>query len=160
MRRTAWILFIAGVVATSACAGDAPRTVDLAAITELPSTPGEVVTFEDVVVHRTDRWELPTGAIRERPIPVNLHVVRTQPAGSFLVLLGRDPHSGCELAWLPDFAFDGRTGWFHDHCSGSTYSADGTRVFGPANRSMDRFDSSVQDGRLIVDIEKIFVDRQ
>jgi hypothetical protein len=72
-------------------------------------------------------------------------------SGEVRALYTYDPHTwfrnqSCDLVWDPDFPFtDPATGksslgWFRGGCSGSTFRYDGTRVFGPSPRDMDRFD--------------------
>ena len=73
-------------------------------------------------------------------------------AGSIISLYHKCPHLGCTVPWRPDFPFtDPRngqtyTGWFRCPCHGSTYSFTGVRVFGPAPRSMDVFETTIDEG--------------
>jgi cytochrome b6-f complex iron-sulfur subunit len=81
------------------------------------------------------------------------------PQGSIIALYHKCPHLGCTVPWQPGFPFadprnDNATyqGWFRCPCHGSTYSATGVRVFGPAPRSLDVFALSIDDGgNIIVD---------
>jgi cytochrome b6-f complex iron-sulfur subunit len=76
--------------------------------------------------------------------------------GGILALYQKCPHLGCTVPWRPDFSFEGSTGWFRCPCHGSTYTKGGVRVFGPAPRSMDTFDVTVNaDGSLTVNTGKI-----
>ncbi|HZQ37249.1 MAG TPA: Rieske 2Fe-2S domain-containing protein [Dehalococcoidia bacterium] len=76
--------------------------------------------------------------------------------GGILGLYQKCPHLGCTVPWRPDFTFEGSTGWFRCPCHGSTYTKGGLRVFGPAPRSMDTFDVTVNgDGSLTVNTGKI-----
>ncbi len=79
------------------------------------------------------------------------------PDGSIIALYHVCPHLGCTVPWRPEFPFsDPRnggevyTGWFRCPCHGSTYSFTGVRVFGPAPRSMDVFEVTIEDGAIIV----------
>lgn len=76
----------------------------------------------------------------------------------FVALSWREPGHGCTVPWRPTFAWPDpenggalRTGWFRDPCGGSTFDRDGTRVFGPAPRNMDRYAVSVVGGQVSVD---------
>jgi len=81
--------------------------------------------------------------------------------GAIVALYHKCPHLGCTVPWRPEFAYeDPRTGeaykgWFRCPCHGSTYSAGGVRVFGPAPRSMDTFAVTIEDGRITVDTGSI-----
>jgi cytochrome b6-f complex iron-sulfur subunit len=77
--------------------------------------------------------------------------------GAILALWQRCPHLGCVVPYLPAFSWlDPRNderypGWFRCPCHASTYSDAGVRVFGPATRSMDTFDLTIDNGNLLVD---------
>ena len=85
--------------------------------------------------------------------------------GDIIALSDQDPHGyfarflgtpyTCEIQWRPDFKFDGKTGWFRDNCTGSTFTLNGTKVFGPSPRSMDRYTVTVQDSRVLVDTTRV-----
>lgn len=83
------------------------------------------------------------------------------PEGSIIALYHKCPHLGCTVPWRPDFQFeDPRNletykGWFRCPCHGSTYSFTGTYVFGPAPRSMDTFEFTVDGGNIVVNTGKI-----
>jgi cytochrome b6-f complex iron-sulfur subunit len=66
-----------------------------------------------------------------------------------LALWQRCPHLGCTVPWRGDFSFEGEQGWFRCPCHGSTYNYAGVRVFGPAPRSMDTMQITVDAGGLI-----------
>lgn len=73
---------------------------------------------------------------------VNLDPAETRMGGSggasgLLALWHKCPHLGCTVPWRPEFAFEGDQGWYRCPCHGSTYTKAGVRVFGPAPRSMD-----------------------
>lgn len=81
------------------------------------------------------------------------------PEGSIIALYHVCPHLGCTVPWRPDFTLptgDPRNngeiyaGWFRCPCHGSTYSFTGVRVFGPAPRSMDVFELTIEDNNIIV----------
>jgi cytochrome b6-f complex iron-sulfur subunit len=70
----------------------------------------------------------------------------------FLALWWKCPHLGCTVPWRPTFTFNDRQGWFRCPCHGSTYDDGGARVFGPAPRSMDRMELTIDpsSGRISV----------
>lgn len=76
--------------------------------------------------------------------------------GGVLALYWKCPHLGCTVPWQGNFnggavGYPGIVGWFRCPCHGSTYSRAGVRVFGPAPRSMDTFETTVNpDGSLTV----------
>jgi Rieske Fe-S protein len=74
----------------------------------------------------------------------------TLESGEIRAFSERSTHLGCIVPWRPDFEFGDRRGFFRDPCSGSTWNIDGTLVFGPAPRDLDRFPVRVRDGRLQV----------
>jgi cytochrome b6-f complex iron-sulfur subunit len=80
--------------------------------------------------------------------------------GGLLALWWKCPHLGCTVPWKGDFMspYDAlsRRGWFNCNCHGSTYTKAGVRVFGPATRSMDTMELTVnRDGSITVDTGKI-----
>ena len=76
--------------------------------------------------------------------------------GGILALAQKCPHLGCTVPWRPEFEYQGVTGWFRCPCHQSTYTRAGVRVFGPAPRSMDTLDITVnRDGSLTVDTGKL-----
>jgi Rieske Fe-S protein len=76
--------------------------------------------------------------------------------GRLLGLVGRSPHMGCTLPWRPTYPFNGVEGWFRDPCHGSTFARDGTRVFGPSPRDMDRVAIEVDaEGRVFLDVSRV-----
>lgn len=95
------------------------------------------------------------------------------PAGRFyLVRLGQDEfvaiswrtpgtYRQCTIPWRPTFLWPDpenggalRAGWFRDPCSGSTFDKDGTRVFGPSPRGLDRYVVSIVGGQIAVDTSR------
>lgn len=71
---------------------------------------------------------------------------------TFIAMSWRDPHSECAVfsraddRWRPEIR-----GSFRDPCHGSSYRMDGTRVFGPSPRDLDRFVVSIVNEDVIVD---------
>jgi cytochrome b6-f complex iron-sulfur subunit len=70
----------------------------------------------------------------------------------FLALWWKCPHLGCTVPWRPTFSFNDHQGWFRCPCHGSTYDDAGQRVYGPAPRSMDRMEITIDPstGRISV----------
>jgi len=72
-----------------------------------------------------------------------INLTAEQGGPGFVALWHKCPHLGCTVPWRDDFVFtdpnSGQSvkGWFRCPCHGSTYTAAGVRVFGPAPRSMD-----------------------
>ncbi|MHB8575061.1 MAG: QcrA and Rieske domain-containing protein [Dehalococcoidia bacterium] len=76
--------------------------------------------------------------------------------GGLIALYQKCPHLGCTVPWRPEFDFEGVKSWFRCPCHGSTYTRGGVRVFGPAPRSMDTFDLTINaDGSLTLNTGKI-----
>lgn len=86
----------------------------------------------------------------------NLDPGETRPGGAgggsgLIALWHKCPHLGCTVPWRPEFAYEGDKGWYRCPCHGSTYTKAGVRVFGPAPRSMDTMEISVDgSGNIIV----------
>ncbi len=79
--------------------------------------------------------------------------------GGLLALWWKCPHLGCTVPWKESFVASadtlGRRGWFNCNCHGSTYTKAGVRIAGPAPRSMDTMELSVdKGGNLIVNTGK------
>ena len=70
-----------------------------------------------------------------------VYLVR-QRSGEVWALIGRDPHSGCQVPWERDYdrarVNDTGAGVFKAFCSGSVFDLDGSALFGPAPRGLDR----------------------
>lgn len=81
---------------------------------------------------------------------VSVHIVHL-PDGELRALIGISPHLGCTVPWRPDFQWEGITGLFRDPCHGSTWLIDGTRIFGPTPRDLDRVGIEVVNGRVTLD---------
>ena len=81
---------------------------------------------------------------------VNLNAEQGGPG--LLALWWKCPHLGCTVPWRPTFVFPDpltgapKQGWFRCPCHGSTYTDAGVRVYGPAPRSMDTMELSVDAG--------------
>jgi cytochrome b6-f complex iron-sulfur subunit len=78
-----------------------------------------------------------------------VNLTAEQGGPGFLALWHKCPHLGCTVPWRDDFSFidpntgQNRAGWFRCPCHGSTYTDAGVRVYGPAPRSMDHFDLTI-----------------
>jgi len=83
-------------------------------------------------------------------------LVRLESA-EFVALLTRSPYQGCTVPWRPDFEFMGKKGWFRDPCHNDTFTIDGSHVFGPAPRGMDRFPVRVEDGAVRVNVRTVIL---
>lgn len=83
-----------------------------------------------------------------------IHVVRLED-GSFLAHSGRSTHLGRMVVWLPDRQYEGADGVFEEPCHGEKWTMDGTRIFGPAPRDLDRFGLRIEDDRVIVDTNDV-----
>ena len=82
--------------------------------------------------------------------------------GAVLALHQRCVHLGCTVPFRADFSFEdprsGETypGWFRCPCHGSTYSAAGVKVFGPAPHALNSFQLTIDaDGTMKVNTGKI-----
>lgn len=83
-----------------------------------------------------------------------------KPDGSFVALLARGTHQGCNVPWREDFVFydpktgQNKAGWFREpfdeKCHGSTWDAYGVRVFGPAPRNLDEFPVEIKGDKVYV----------
>ncbi len=78
--------------------------------------------------------------------------------GTFLALYDRSPHMKNEpLQWRPNFEFMGKAGWFRSPFHGETFAKDGTAVFGPAGRDMDRFSVIIEGGQVKVNTSQLIL---
>jgi cytochrome b6-f complex iron-sulfur subunit len=91
-----------------------------------------------------------------------VHLAPEQGGDGFLALWWKCPHLGCTVPWRADFTFADPTtnqdkkGWFRCPCHGSTYNDAGVRVFGPAPRSMDVMDLTIDaSGKISVNTGKV-----
>jgi len=86
-----------------------------------------------------------------------------QGGPGFLALWWKCPHLGCTVPWRESFVFkdpgtgENTRGWFRCPCHGSTYTHAGVRVFGPAPRSMDHMEVTIDptSGRISVNTGSI-----
>ena len=78
-----------------------------------------------------------------------VNLTEEQGGPGFLALWWKCPHLGCTVPWRESFAFVNpdtgteKRGWFRCPCHGSTYTDAGVRVYGPAPRSMDRMQVTI-----------------
>jgi cytochrome b6-f complex iron-sulfur subunit len=87
-----------------------------------------------------------------------VNLTAEQGGPGYLALWWKCPHLGCTVPWRDDFSWpdpatgQNKLGWFRCPCHGSTYNDAGVRVFGPAPRSMDHMEISIDpsSGRLDV----------
>lgn len=84
----------------------------------------------------------------------HLDPAEIRPGGSgggsgLLALWHKCPHLGCMVPWRAEFACAGDTGWYRCPCHDATFTRAGTRVFGPAPRSMDTMAIHIDDARNI-----------
>ena len=92
-----------------------------------------------------------------------VNLTAEQGGPGFLALWQKCPHLGCTVPWREGFSFTDLTtnqekrGWFRCPCHGSTYTDAGVRVFGPAPRSMDVMEVTIDPGtkRISVNTGKI-----
>jgi cytochrome b6-f complex iron-sulfur subunit len=81
-----------------------------------------------------------------------VNLTAEQGGPGFLALWWKCPHLGCTVPWREGFVYEGETGWFRCPCHGSTYNDAGVRVYGPAPRSMDHMQVTIDpsSGRISV----------
>lgn len=128
--------FAAGSVTTFAIADDG-------SVVELPPR------------RRADVWATKIdGCPPDRLSATTIHLVRMAD-GSFVALSAASTHMGEFVRWVPDFEAYGRSGWFVESCHVDTYDYDGTRVFGPASRNLDRYQVTVKGDRVEVDLRRL-----
>lgn len=68
------------------------------------------------------------------------------PGEDVLALYRKCPHLGCNVPQLCD-----KSQWFECLCHGSKYNIIGERRDGPAERGMDRFPVTIEDGFYVID---------
>ena len=113
--------------------------------TELKSSPvGDVSSFSSLTepVMRTIQIEEVDGwrkAISEKAV-----YVTKDSQGELRVLTSICPHLGCTVPW------NAEKKEFLCPCHGATFAADGTRISGPSLRGMDKLETSVANGQLMV----------
>jgi len=134
--RVALLPSLFSVAALVACGGsDSGPTADAGSITEL----GEMAE----PVHLPD---------------IHTWIVVTD-GGAFVALSDVDPHPDfraehCTITWRADIVFEEQAGVFRGKCSGTVWNRLGERQYGPSPRDMDRYSTSIQDGRLLVNVVK------
>jgi len=101
-------------------------------VTSLSELKGNKPVTRMVMVEHTDGW----AKTREE------HRVYVLPAKNNQVLSAVCPHEGCEVAWQGD------TNSFACPCHDSNFSADGSRINGPARRGLDPLPARVENGKL------------
>ena len=85
-----------------------------------------------------------------------VNLTEEQGGPGFLALWWKCPHLGCTVPWRDNFTFVdpgtglAKQGWFRCPCHGSTYNDAGVRVFGPAPRSMDHMELTINGGAISV----------
>ena len=90
-----------------------------------------------------------------------VHLTEEQGGPGLLALWWKCPHLGCTVPWREEFVWPDpvtgapKRGWFRCPCHGSTYTDAGIRVFGPAPRSLDTMELTINNGRITVDTGKI-----
>ena len=92
-----------------------------------------------------------------------VNLTEEQGGPGFLALWWKCPHLGCTVPWRSDFRFvnpfsgQETQGWFRCPCHGSTYTHAGVRVYGPAPRSLDRMELTIDPSskRIVVNTGKI-----
>ncbi len=85
-----------------------------------------------------------------------VYVVRL-PNSDFRVLSGASTHRGQVIEWKPDLKPEvgNVRGVFFGWGSCPMWTIDGTRIFGPAPRDMDRYSWVIDGGVLVVDISEV-----
>ena len=89
-----------------------------------------------IQIEQIDGWRK---AVSEKAVYVS-----KDRQGQVCVLTSICPHLGCTVPWNKEKK------QFICPCHGGTFSADGSRLSGPSQRSMDTLETSVQDGQLLV----------
>lgn len=92
-----------------------------------------------------------------------VNLTEEQGGPGFLALWWKCPHLGCTVPWIENYNFTdpetgaNKQGWFRCPCHGSTYNDAGVRVFGPAPRSLDRMEVTIDpaSGRISVNTGSI-----
>ncbi len=142
---------------------DVDREVDLGRVEAF--APGSVTSFYRPVGGEGFRLLAPgetventctryNGAYPQRLSGTVIHVVRLGD-GEIRAFSGRSPHLWDMVPWLPDFSYNGSLGWFREPCHAETFAMDGTRVYGPTPRDLDRFALRIEDGRVFVDVTDV-----
>ena len=72
-----------------------------------------------------------------------------------LALHSRDPHSSCHVQWRSSESVSGHASVFRGTCDPSAYTTEGEAISGPTQRDLDRFEVSISETSVTVDIERI-----
>jgi quinol---cytochrome c reductase iron-sulfur subunit, bacillus type len=70
--------------------------------------------------------------------------VRKKKDGSYIVFDTHCTHLGCAVSW------ESKDQKFHCPCHGGVYDADGNRIEGPPPRPLQRYDTKIADGSLLI----------
>ena len=105
--------------------------IDVAQISELS---GQKPVARKIVAEQVAGW---ANSLTE-------HSVFILPGQNNLVLSAVCPHEGCEVSWRDD------ENVFSCPCHDSNFTADGSRIYGPAGRGLDSLTSRVAEGKLQV----------
>lgn len=116
--------------------------------------PGTVTSFHIVDGRARVMGDPPRQRVQPRD---GVHVVRLDD-GEIQVFSWASTHLGRPVEWQPErTSYDGgHRGLFVDLGTGGMWAMDGTIVFGPPPRSLDRFPVRVTErGRVVIDLERI-----
>jgi menaquinol-cytochrome c reductase iron-sulfur subunit len=70
--------------------------------------------------------------------------VRKKNDGSFIIFDPHCTHLGCAVSW------ESEDRKFHCPCHGGVYDADGNRIEGPPPRPLQRYETKIADGALMI----------
>jgi len=121
--------------------------------------PRGIVGFGGVVTAGTID-QFPPGTKTSVPAGKYWLVSLTEEQGGpgYLALWWKCPHLGCTVPWQEGFSWpdpvtqQNTRGWFRCPCHGSTYNHAGVRVFGPAPRSMDHMEVTIDPATGRIDV--------
>jgi cytochrome b6-f complex iron-sulfur subunit len=121
--------------------------------------PRGIIGFGGVVTAGT-KEQFPAGTKTQVPAGKFWLVNLTEEQGGpgYLALWWKCPHLGCTVPWRESFSWpdpetgQNKRGWFRCPCHGSTYNDAGVRVFGPAPRSMDHMQVSIDPSTGRIDV--------
>jgi cytochrome b6-f complex iron-sulfur subunit len=121
--------------------------------------PRGIVGFGGVVTAGTID-QFPPGTKTSVPAGKYWLVSLTEEQGGpgYLALWWKCPHLGCTVPWQEGFSWpdpvtqQNTRGWFRCPCHGSTYNHAGVRVFGPAPRSMDHMEITIDPATGRIDV--------
>jgi len=121
--------------------------------------PRGIVGFGGVVTAGTVD-QFPPGSQTQVPAGKFWLVNLTEEQGGpgYLALWWKCPHLGCTVPWREGFSWPNPAtgtntrGWFRCPCHGSTYDHAGVRVYGPAPRSMDRMEVTIDPATGRIDV--------